>query len=173
MTIILGIDPGPAECGWMSLENDEDVPERSGPWHVHNCGNVPSKRKRVLELFEQLDPDAIAIERPKWQDHGRNAVATRAIASNLIETNYVVARIAEMVRTRGAALIEIPAQTWRLGLLNTRSPSDAQIKRALERLLAGGLPKRTNAHERDGGGIALAAARLIERKQEDTHASQF
>lgn len=169
--IILGIDPGPSECGWMSIENDEDARERSRPWRVHNCGNLLARREPIAELLEDCIPDAVAIERPKWQDHGRNPVATRAIASNLIETNYVVGRIAEMVLALGITLIEIAAQTWRLGLLSSRSPSDAQIKRALERLL--GLPTRTNAHQRDGGGIALAAARLIERRQENQYASDF
>lgn len=170
--IILGIDPGPAECGWMSIENDEDAPARSGPWHAHNCGKVASRHVAISKLLAEIRPNVVALERPKWQDHGRNPLATRAIASNLIETNYVVGRIASMVRASDRSLLEIPAQTWRLGLLSVRAPSDAQIKRAVQALLEG-LPTQTNAHERDAGGVALAAARLIERRQENQYASDF
>lgn len=164
--IILGIDPGPTECGWMSLSSARD---RVGPWHFDNCGNVESKYAAIRELLDEVQPNVLAVERPKWQDHGRNPVATRAIASNLIETNYVVARIVAMV---GVIVVELPAQTWRLGLIRDRAAKDAQIKRALQALVPG-LPKRTNAHERDAGGVALAAARLIERRQEGSYASDF
>lgn len=164
--IILGIDPGPTECGWMSLASARD---RVGPWRFDNCGNAESKYAAIRELLDEVQPNVLAVERPKWQDHGRDPVATRAIASNLIETNYVVARIVAMV---GVIVVEIPAQTWRLGLLRDRAAKDAQIKRALQALVPG-LPTRTNAHERDAGGVALAAARLIERRQEKEYASEF
>lgn len=163
---ILGIDPGPAESGWMTIW------QRAKGLQFANSGNVDSKRRAFTELLDVEKPDVIAIERPKWQDHGRNAVATRAIASNLIETNYVVARFAEIAVARGIKLLEIPAQTWRLGLLRSRSPSDAQIKRVVVALVLG-LPTRTNAHERDAGGVAIAALRVVGTKAEGTYASAF
>lgn len=164
---ILGIDPGPTESGWMTIASSLRNNQR-----FSNCGNVASKRDAFLELIDVEAPDVVAIERPKWQDHGRNPVATRAIASNLIETNYVVARFAEIVIASGLKLLELPAQTWRLGLLRARSPSDAQIKRALVALLPG-LPTRTNAHERDAGGVALAALRCVGMGAEKIYAPAF
>lgn len=163
---ILGIDPGPAESGWMTLV------KRAKGVQFANCGNVLSKRDAFIELLDVESPDVVSIERPKWQDHGKNAVATRAIASNLIETNYVVARFAEIAVARGMKLIEIPAQTWRLGLLRSRSPSDAQIKRVVVELVHG-LPSRTNAHERDAGGVALAALRVVGTRAEGPYVASF
>lgn len=166
---ILGIDPGPHLCGWMTIERGA---RGEGLRYVAH-GAIDARRAALVELLEAEQPNAVAIERPKWQDHKRNPVATRAIASNLIETNYVVARFAEIASTEfGLKVLEMPAQTWRLGLLSTRSPSDAQIKRALASLLRG-LPKVTNAHNRDGGGVAIAAARVIGTHAEGGYVATF
>lgn len=167
---VLGVDPGPHLCGWMAIVRGA----RGEAMRYSAHGAIDSRRDAFVELLDEVQPDAVAIERPKWHnDSDRNAVAMRAIASNLIETSYVVARFAEIAVTEyGLKLLEIPAQTWRLGVIGSRSPSDAQIKRALTALLRG-LPKVTNAHNRDGGGVAIAAARVIGTHAEGGYVATF
>ncbi len=175
---VLGIDPGPRDSGWMLILVEQDSPRELRILHVRS-GQVGSTRNNfalLISLCDSADSGKrlyVAIERPIWQDHGHDPKATRAVAANLIETSRIASRVAELAwDALGHPVIELPAQTWRNGLLGQRGAPDALIKQAIERLVHG-LPKRTNTHERDAGGVAVAAARLIANGREREYEDKF
>jgi len=156
---VLGIDPGPEQSGWMLVRATG-----GGAAHYVEAGVVPSRGRDFARLLSRFQLAAVAVERPRWHAREASPVAMRAMAQQLVETMYVAARFIERVRacTPPVHCLELPAAVWRKGLLGNGQSNDAAIKRALAPILK--LPKRTNAHERDAGGVALAAVRLLANK---------
>lgn len=165
--LVLGLDPGPDENGWALVESIR----RGGHPAFVAGGKVMSEGpalRWVLRRAEQqaaMDrracPDlVVAIERPHWHGVARDEAAQRAIGACLIETNYVVGRIAEMAEARGLAVLEIAAPVWRKRVLGKATADDAAIAQALP-LVVSNLPKRSNAHVRDACGVAVGALRAL------------
>jgi len=170
---LLGIDPGPTSCGWALIAVETATFARSLRVDWIDGNEITSSRSAFIGLLIAHRPDVIVIERPRWHGtDGADLKKTAGMAANLIETTYPAARFAEIAHCTGRPCYEIPAQTWRHGLLGRNSANDADVTRALN-VFVRKMPKRSNAHKRDACGVALAAARAIANGQGHLYEARF
>lgn len=93
-------------------------------------------------------PEVVVVEQP-------SRVHTEAANMPLLQTAFAAGQFYGQALERGLAAT-LTAETWRATVTGLRSPSDAQVKAALGRMLD--LPARSNAHERDACGLAVGWA---------------
>ena len=142
--LIFAIDPGPREHGWCLVEI---LPGERPSWHS------AGKAIDVTPMFAAPDLAAVLVERPSGyvHEHARGAA--------LLDTAYqagLLVGLASAASEGRHTVQDMPPEQWRVAVTGLRSPSDAQVKAALGRLLD--LPARSNAHERDACGLAVGWA---------------
>lgn len=154
--ILLAIDPGaaakptkknphsdPARHGWCLLEI---LPDQRPQWV--NAGHDPAGL--IVDLMELAsDLDAVVVERP-------TRVHREEAGMPLLETAFAAGEFHGRALSVGRQASTLSAENWRTAVVGLRSPSDAQVKAALARLLD--LPARSNAHERDACGVGVGWA---------------
>lgn len=156
--LILGIDPGPTEIGYAVIRFDTAT--RRGSYV--DAGKLAVDARTCDELFGIVKVhviDAVGVELPS-QLHANEKIHRSALvsrANQLLATMKVQQRIVGWLNSFGFDdVCEVAASDWRRGIVGRSSASDAAIKAAIVRQVAG-WPKRSNEHERDAAGVALAA----------------
>lgn len=155
---ILGFDPGPTWVGWALI----DCSNPSAPKWVR-AGKVPALEcARLLAEMAPGELDLVGVEVPSHAsfpsghgDPGGVVKRLRSLSSELIATALIAGRIIGMAEGQYSTSA-ITAQVWRQRLTSKVNASDATIKTTLAYVLRG-MPTRSNAHERDAAGVALAA----------------
>ncbi len=140
---VLGIDPGPTRCGWAFAS-------REGGRFIYRGGGLVASTVAALDALLAAHPSGLV---------GLEVVEGYAFAqarSSALVATSAVAGILEGL-AKGRQLVKLSAASWRRIVLGLRSPTDAQIKEVVGRLVDG-LPTRTNAHVRDALGVAIAAS---------------
>ena len=153
--MILGVDPGapakptpaaprpePARHGWALVEI---LPGERPRWvdAGHDTEDVVRCWMRVAGVSH------VAVECPA-------RVHTAEAGMSLLATAFEAGRFHGCALEMGLVSAVLTAEHWRQRVTGLRSPSDAQVKTTLARLLT--LPARSNAHERDAAGVALGYA---------------
>lgn len=141
----LGIDPG-ANVGIGIV----DTLSRAEFQWVH--GTLLSRSSRAHHLAMILDeyrPDLVAVESPEGfaYEHVRGR--------DLLFAGRVAGELKGRAAERGYHVLEAPAPTWRKAVCGNGRASDAVIARVLG-MRVRDMP-RTNAHVRDGVGVAAWA----------------
>lgn len=77
---------------------------------------------------------------------------------HLVRAGRIAGEIIGHARALGARVVTFSAHEWRRAIVGSRTPTDAQIKATIARLVD--ISKRSNNHERDAIGVALYAERL-------------
>lgn len=151
--LILGIDPGPKLHGYALL--DVTRSRRT----VQAFGHAPTGEVLgMIDVWDHSDPRSplVAVE---WSDRILGGFTdhqrSRSIAAALIATQ---GEAGILLGRAGPRAMKIAAAAWRLGIVGKSSPSDAQVRAVILRLVEG-WPKRSAAgeHACDAAGIALAA----------------
>lgn len=153
--LLLAIDPGaaakptprnphpdPARHGWCLLEI---LPDQRPRWH--SAGH--DTEDTVLCQMRTAGVAVVIVERPK-------RVHREEVGMALLETAFAAGEFHGIALVTGRRAATLSAESWRSAVVGLRSPSDAQVKAALARLLD--LPTRSNAHERDACGVGLGWA---------------
>lgn len=152
--VLLGIDPGaPAKPtptnrtpvalhGWCLL----DVQPGERPRWV-DAGH--DREDTVRCHLRTRGVSCVAVECPA-------RVHTAEAGMSLLATAFEAGRFHGCALEMGLVSAVLTAEHWRQRVTGLRSPTDAQVKTALARLLT--LPARSNAHERDAAGVALGYA---------------
>lgn len=134
--------PGPALHGWCIVGIEPDQRPR---W-VESGHDEADVVRRQMAL---LDIDAIVVEVP-------SRAHKEAVNVPLLLTAFAAGEFYGRSLESGRRTAAMAAESWRTAVAGLRSPSDAQVKAALGRMLV--LPTRSNAHERDACGLAVGWA---------------
>lgn len=140
--IVLGIDTGSSETAYARIRLGERGAEFEG------CGIVESTRA-VLRGVLEMTHDRLAIEK-----HG--LVFRVGGASHMVQSSDVAGMVYGLSTLDEDYIQRITAVDWRTEIGLGRNPSNAQVKE----VVTGNVrdwPKRSNEHERDACGVALAA----------------
>ena len=153
--ILLAIDPGaaakptpknprpdPARHGWCLLEI---LLDQRPQWVSagHDTEDTVRCHMRTAGVT------TVVIERP-------TRVHREEVGMSLLETAFAAGWFYGVALETIGSANTLSAEHWRTAVVGLRSPSDAQVKAALVRLLD--LPARSNAHERDACGVGLGWA---------------
>ena len=163
---VLGIDPG-ATIGWGIL----DVGPRVA--HFVLCGDFSARTDvELLAALAELErlavahvPAVVAVERVV-DVHGCERMGS-GYAEGLARSNWVGGEIAGLARAmanqdrragrpRPLQVATVAATCWRSVLVGSRSATDARVAQMI-RLRVPTWPAVSNAHQRDGAGVALWA----------------
>jgi len=153
VTVVLGLDPG-STIGVCVL----DVGAHQASLVSATCWNedadeILSSKLREL-LWQSPRPELVAIERV-YDVHGSARMGS-SYAQGLALSNWIGGLLAGVARSQGVRVVTPPAGTWRKALCGSPRATDAQVKQMV-RLRVPDWPARSNAHERDGAGVALWA----------------
>ncbi len=148
-TRILGIDPGTKSHGYAILE----CTGRRCSWV--EAGEIEATYVAAVNLMLRAELAILIIEQPV-------SIGVAGVAANgpLLMTAWQGGALTYLARSFGMHVKEVYAREWRRALTGSVSPSDATIKAALSRTLLGGIPERSNMHERDAAGVAWFGSRL-------------
>lgn len=155
--IVIGIDPG-ATIGWAILElrmgaaprrlhhGDSRAPD-GVPWRDHGVELM------AVELPEGFYPSAARL--------GEKASVLASMAAELLATTRIGARLLGRAEEAGLQVIDVAPAEWRSatgirvgGRGATMSP-DQQTAARWPTLISG-WPARSNTHQRDSAGAAIA-----------------
>lgn len=162
--LILGIDPGPKLHGFALLDVTRARRVRVTSGH---CDTAEMVARIALHTTSDDGAEVVAVE---WSDRilggFDNHQRSRAIAAELVATQGEAGIFVGCAWSRA---VRIEAADWRLGIVGASSPSDAQVRAVILRLVEG-WPERSSAgrHACDAAGVALAAfnvARGSRRKE--------
>ncbi len=149
--IVLGIDPGPAKCGWALLDFSVLM---SPVWH---CGGVTEDVLDMLDTFTAsgaLVPELVGIEQPRSLHNPMANVQAMATA-------WAGGRVEGLAQARGFETAALGVNEWRQALIGHSKRGD-NIDHKVEhylRTFVRQMPKRTSVHCRDAAGVACIAAR--------------
>jgi hypothetical protein len=121
--ILLAIDPGPTECGWVLCR----VVERGLPEVMH-CGVSPTEEMiqwSPRAPYDARAADAVVIE--KVESFGM------AVGAEVFETVYVSGRLAQAVieRVPGTQVARIGRRAVKLHLCGNARAKDTNIRQAI------------------------------------------
>lgn len=151
---ILGIDPGPKLHGFALL----DLTRERRTW-LMSGRETTSGLLALLDGWEAGGPGTLPVVGVEWSARILGGFAShqrsRSIAAALIATQ---GEAGILVGRAGSRAVRIEAAQWRRGIVGTPSPTDAQVRAAILRLVEG-WPTRSSAgaHACDAAGVALAA----------------
>lgn len=133
--------PDPACHGWCWI----DMPPGERPvWIEAGHSTEEVVRQKMIHAGS-----TVVVERPVRAHR-------EAAGMSLLDAAFEAGRFYGYALGNGFAAGVLSAEQWRNAVTGLRSPSDAQVKEALSRLVT--LPKRSNAHERDACGLAVGFA---------------
>ncbi len=150
--IILAFDPG-KETGHAFLDFTSGRPLLRS-YAVLAESDIEHTLATELHCADRADP-VVAVE-------VNEVYATRERNFNpvhLIRAGRIAGQIIGYARALDVRVVTFSAHEWRGAIVGDRTPSDADIKRVLSRLVE--LPKQSNNHERDAIGCGLYAHRLL------------
>lgn len=171
MINVLGVDPSDFTCpdpksGWGVISvNGRKLQAKA-------CGLLePGRECDDLErIMVKFAVDVVGVEwaLEVYQDGPRGKASRIAITRALLRQNLLAGRLLERASSRlenpkpkhgpSARVHGIEAPRWRkvIGVRQSAGETtDAAVKRAIRMHLAN-WPDTSNAHERDGGGVAIA-----------------
>lgn len=148
--LFLGIDPGPfgARHGWAVFRHVRGLTPR---WLDAGHGTAD----QILALLRGGAAEAfvcVAIETPAGY------VWSFERGASLLQTSRAAGHLQGRLEALGLRVATPAAQDWRRHLLGNPTADDQQVAAGLARMMAG-IPARSNVHERDAAGAALAVAR--------------
>lgn len=165
-TTILGIDPGPTRCAWALL--DMRGPGRAV---VLGCGLAATEGFDPVAVLALAGPGQapvqlraeqvlLAVERPAFRPVGGRADVghSLALARDLVATAWVAGEIAGRARAHFWAVVAPTCGEVRRALLGRPSCTDRELAWALAHFVE--VPRRTNAHTRDGMAVAIVGHRI-------------
>jgi len=141
--LFLGIDPGPF--------GTRHVRGLSPRWL--NAGHGTADQ--ILAMLRGASSSAfacVAVETPAGY------VWSFERGSSLLQTSRAAGHLQGMLEALGMRVATPAAQDWRRHLLGNPRANDLEVAAGLARLMSG-IPLRSNVHERDAAGAALAVAR--------------
>jgi Holliday junction resolvasome RuvABC endonuclease subunit len=144
--LVLGVDPGPTECGWALVQC-----KAQGRHVVVAAGNVPSEGAgKALPLD---DVSLVCIECPTdVHPRGTKRMVYARTREVLRTTN--VARDIELALHTVVQVVRLNCQEARRALCGNGHATDKDVSYWLS--LKCEMPKRSNSHERDAIVVALA-----------------
>ena len=154
----MGFDPGSTRSGYGVIGAGGTAAQPT--FSFLGCGDVESSGPALDAFFARCEPfqvaagKTVAVEVTQGRIYGDKGAG---IAPDLLACARADALICENVRWRGVDLVTLPAVRWRKAVAGNGHASDRILKIAIGRLLRG-MPARTNVHNRDGLGVAIAAA---------------
>lgn len=158
---VLGIDPGKRiGVALLDVGARQAVQVALGEWLGDTDEDLVSTRLLLGTWLRTHNPDLVAVERVVHV-HGSSRMGS-SYAEGLAWSNWVGGELAGLARALGAQVVTIAAGSWRAGLAGSRTASDAQIARAI-RLRVPSWPMKSNEHQRDAAGVALAAGLVHQR----------
>ena len=153
MTAILAFDPGSAKSGWCKVAVTGVRPSLVTLSYVES-GEVLSTRDAVRSLIANSEADVVAIEMLAGIAY---PVKGAGIVSALVASSNVAGMIAALAYAEGRQVAEMTATQWRRMVIGKGNASDKAIAQTIPRLVRE-WPKRSNVHERDAAGLAIATA---------------
>lgn len=152
MTRILAFDPGSTRSGWCLVVSNDARPVVVD---FVAAGEVDSTSPEVCALLGELQPGVVAVEVLRGIAYPAKGAG---IVGNLASASFAAGLIAGLATpVCDEAVVEMTAREWRGSVLGKPNASDQAIAVVVPRLVRG-WPKRSNVHERDAGGLALAVA---------------
>lgn len=152
--IITGFDPGSNKTGWCSLDvrGGGTVPVEAT---FFEAGIVASEPYELAELLRALKPEVVAIE--KLEGFAFGGGKGPGVVSALVASSRVAGMLSGLAYAAQIEAVEMTALVWRKLVIGNASAKDVQIADVVPARVHG-WPKRSNAHTRDAGGVALATA---------------
>jgi Holliday junction resolvasome RuvABC endonuclease subunit len=156
--VVVGFDPGGERSGWAALEISGSAAQPRAAFL--GTGDVESTGPALDVFFASCAPLArypgrvVAVERTKGKAYSDKGAG---VVPHLIECARADSMICENARVRGLRVVQLPAVEWRRHVCGRHDPDDALVKVTILRFVAG-WPSRSNPHNRDAAGVALAAA---------------
>lgn len=162
--LILGIDPGPKLHGFALLDVTRERRRYVSSGHCDTAEMVArigcAKADGVEAVGVEWSTEVLGFGSP-----ARALAIARALLGAQSEAS-ALATHAEVLLLR---VERISALDWRLGIVGKKSPSDAQVRAVILRLVEG-WPERSSAgrHACDAAGVALAAFNMarVSRREE-------
>lgn len=148
---ILALDPGSTSSGWCLVEASRS---RAINVRALAMGEVESTPNALRELLVERLPDVVAVEVLRGIAYPSKGAG---IVGNLVSSSFAAGVIVGLARAFELAVVEMPAVQWRRAVLGKANASDREIAWTIPRLVDE-WPKRSNAHERDAGGLAVGVA---------------
>jgi len=162
MTLVLGIDPGPANNGYAVL--DFTIPG-APVWHH---GGVTGDVERVLDWLsregEPLRPRLVVVEQAR-------ALHNPMANIQAMGTAWAGGCAFGMARARGYDVRAVGVNEWRIALVG-RSKKGDNVDEKVKTFLATFVrqfPTRTNNHARDAAGVACAGFRMWQAGWGESH----
>ena len=112
MTRILGIDPGPEECGVCALLDGKP----------YSASVLTTEQCLALLLFQT---PAVLVVIEKLECYGM------PVGESIFETAYVIGRMLQVLDEHGVPWVLMPRRAVKLHLCNSVRAKDANIKEAL------------------------------------------
>lgn len=153
MTVILGLDPGSSSTGWALVDTRGGAGRPIITTYL-DAGAVASTAEMVAGLLSMYSPDAVAVEKLEGIAYASKGPG---IVAGLVSSAHAAGVIVGVASALGHHVEQLTARDWRRLVLGQPAATDQQIARVIPTLVRG-WPKRSNVHERDAGGVALAIA---------------
>ena len=166
--MILGLDPGLANCGWALVTRSRDVVEVGCVRTTRDKDATGDAQRRLVEITAALAPlitraVAVVIEWPSAGGFGRSQHGGNVIAAT--QTNLVAGLAFGLAAAHNRPISAPAAITWR-SVLGHKRGRDEQLhadllvryRAELERVRAGDLP-----HVLDAIGLGLYRVELADR----------
>ena len=156
--VIVGFDPGSTRSGYGVI--DVGGTEAQPVMTFLAMGDVESTGSAIDAFFARCDPfntaagKIVGVEKTEGVVYGLKGAG---IVPNLISCARADATICENARHRGVQVVELTAKRWRQCVCGKNNANDGEVKVCVSRLIRG-LPTRSNVHERDALGVAIAIA---------------
>lgn len=154
MTTILGFDPGSHQSGYALIDVRGGIGMPITATFIGG-GVVVSTETPVRELLASMNPNVVAVEWVQGISYGAKG---GGVVPHLIASAAVAGGIEWVALGRGIRTVRLPARDWRRTLFALPHASDKDIAHRLPGLFAAGWPKKSNVHQRDAAGCALACA---------------
>ncbi len=158
---VLGIDPGVSRCGYACLQSTTSGahPVAIGVLRTAPADPMPARlaelQRELRQLFDELRPDALAVERVLFQVNARTAMSVGQVSG---------LALAEAAG-RGLDVAEYSPNEVKLAVAGDGAADKAQIQQMVMQLLRLSAPPRP-ADAADAAAVALchlAHARLRAR----------
>ena len=148
--IILGIDPGPVNCGYSLLTNTRYM----------EAGVLKNEGEKLISALEiqMRQASMVAVEGFRYQ-------GKRVAVNDIISTCQIIGAVKGLAYAKGLPVIELMSSEWRALLFIPKGADDNFIREKVEKLLNYKFNFKNKAeakkyhHAVEACAIALAAGR--------------
>ena len=155
--VIVGFDPGGSTSGWAVLSVGGHPAQPVAEFLAK--GAVASDGPSLDAFFASCDPfnvaagRLVAVEKNEGIAFGSKGAG---IVPHLIACARADGLICENARAHGVHVVSLPRRRMAQHVCRDKSAPDRVVKAAIH-LYVRGWPAKSNVHERDAAGVALAA----------------